>query len=81
MKKYNIFIVLILSLLLNGALSLEIMAVEVSNAMQVAYDEVVLQRPAWGKEYSIHDFDIDVWNAYEVWCLIMQEHFLLAWLV
>jgi len=66
MKKYSIVIILILSLLLNGALSLEIMAVEVTDEMQRAYDEMILLRSDWGIIYSIHDFDIDIWNEYKV---------------
>jgi hypothetical protein len=75
MKNNNIIVLLIISLLLNGLSSIEVIAVEIPPSMHVAYDEITAQRPAWGAEYSINDFDVDIWNEYNVLVLNLPGTF------
>ncbi len=66
MKKKSVLILLIISLVINVMSTIKVTAAEIPPSMQTAYDEIMDQRPAWGIINPIEDFDIDIWNDYDV---------------
>ncbi len=64
--KRNICFFLIFFLLVNSIDVTTMSAASVPISMQLAYDEIVLKRSDWSLVYSVTDFDIDVWNEYDV---------------